>query len=372
MKVRSNPGTMTGAKPVCFIACPIGDEGTAVRKRSDNLYKFVFAPVLRSCGYAAVRADHIDIVGDISAQVIRHLLDAPMVLADLSGHNANVFYELGIRHAAGKPYILIIDKEYDLPFDIAHLRVVHIDLRDPQSVDDARERLKKQIKEYQAGAIVESPVSGAQPNASARPSKGRGGTTRLMVSPLDAANSRWQNMTSRMNRCRKGELVRFISITGRNFLLPEFQVAESVDSRLGPKALKKGVKLQGVVLDPKGAEAEFRSRVESPEVALERRLLFRDAKIVEDLPTHYKDNGIALGVLDNLTLRYSKTGLSFGLWLFSDIGFVEPFHFGKRDVVPHLCGFAQLGVEKGTEEFYLLERHFAVLWKNGRSVSWSR
>src|SRR6185436_11072028 len=111
----------------------------------------------------------------------------------------------------------------------------------------------------------------------------------------------------------------------------------------------RGVKLRGLVLEPTGIEAEFRSRVESPDVGREHRLLIRDAAIVSDLPQQYKQAGMRPALLRHLELKYAAVGLSFGLWLFSDIAFVEPFHFGKRRDIPHLCGFAQLAVPKGTE-----------------------
>ena len=82
----------------CFIICPIGSEESESRKRSDKLFKHLFQPVLEELGYNAIRADQIDKVGNITSQIIDFLVEAPLVIADLSEHNPNVFYELGIRH----------------------------------------------------------------------------------------------------------------------------------------------------------------------------------------------------------------------------------------------------------------------------------
>jgi len=204
----------------------------------------------------------------------------------------------------------------------------------------------------------ESPIARAQSSS-------------FVVSPLDEGNSRWRNLSDRMDKCTQRDTACFISITGKNFLLPNFQEGEAVDSLLAPKALGRGVKLRGIILDPQGFEAEFRSRIESPRAHHENRLLVRDAREVAGLPAHYAESlGLGQKVWRNLRLKYSRVGLSFGLWLFSDIAFIEPFHFGKRAAVPHLCGFAQLAIRKGTEEFDLLEKHFAVLWENAEYVPW--
>jgi len=193
------------------------------------------------------------------------------------------------------------------------------------------------------------------------------------VSPLDESNSRWQNITDRMNQCEKGQTVCFISITGKSFLLPNFQEGETVASRLGPKALSRGIMLRGIVLDPEGIEAKFRSIIESPHATRAQRLLIQDAQTVAKLPVIYKESyGLGPMVRKRLQLKYSKIGLSFGLWLFSDIAFIEPFHFGKRRDVPHLCGFAQLSIKKGTEEFGLLKNHFDVVWRHAKYVPWCK
>jgi len=128
-------------------------------KRSDKLFKHVFQPVLEELGYNPIRADQIDKVGNISSQIIDHLVEAPLVIADLSEHNPNVFYELGIRHTVRKPYIQFIAKGDQLPFDVAAIRSIEIDHTDLDSVESAKKLLRNQIWAYEKGADVDSPVS---------------------------------------------------------------------------------------------------------------------------------------------------------------------------------------------------------------------
>ncbi|SRR6266404_2023442 len=73
-------------------------------------------------------ADQITTPGPITAQIIRQLLDAPLVIADLSGTNPNVMYELAIRHSSGKPVIQISTNISEIPFDVAGLRTIGVDI----------------------------------------------------------------------------------------------------------------------------------------------------------------------------------------------------------------------------------------------------
>jgi hypothetical protein len=68
------------------------------------------------------RADGIFAAGVVIQQVRGEIEQADVVLAICSGRNANVFYELGLAEAAGKPQILIAASKVDLPFDVGHLR----------------------------------------------------------------------------------------------------------------------------------------------------------------------------------------------------------------------------------------------------------
>jgi hypothetical protein len=84
---------------VCFVIAPIGTEGSDVRVRSDQVLKHIITPAARECGYEPIRADQISEPGLITSQVIQHIVQDPLVIADLTGRNPNVFYELAVRHA---------------------------------------------------------------------------------------------------------------------------------------------------------------------------------------------------------------------------------------------------------------------------------
>lgn len=146
--------------PCCFVIAPIGGEGTEVRKRSDQILEHIIGPVVSECGYLALRADQMPKPGMITSQVIQQLIDAALVIADLTDYNPNVFYELAVRHAFRRPVIQLIQAGQSLPFDVAGLRTIFVNHQDLDSVAACRRDLRKHIEEIRNGGDeADSPIS---------------------------------------------------------------------------------------------------------------------------------------------------------------------------------------------------------------------
>ncbi len=144
----------------CFVIAPIGTDGSDIRIRSDQVLKHIIAPSVRECGYEPIRADQISEPGLITSQVIQHIVDDPLVIADLTGRNPNVFYELALRHAIKKPVVQIIHATESIPFDVAASRTVHVDHRDLDSVARAKEEIVRQIRAVEKNPEdVDTPIS---------------------------------------------------------------------------------------------------------------------------------------------------------------------------------------------------------------------
>jgi len=145
----------------CFVISPIGSEGSEIRKRSDQVLKHIITPAVSACGFEAIRADKISEPGMITSQVIQHIIDDPLVVADLTGMNPNVFYELAIRHAIRKPLVQIIQKDEKIPFDVAGMRTISVDHQDLDSVAEAKNEIEKQIKaiKNKKPEDIDSPIS---------------------------------------------------------------------------------------------------------------------------------------------------------------------------------------------------------------------
>lgn len=144
----------------CFVVSPIGEAGSSIRERSDKLLRYVIYPAVEPHGYEPIRADDIAEPGIITSQVIEKVVESPLVIADLSGSNANVFYELAVRHAIQEPIIQLISSDEDIPFDVAGTRTIQINLSDIESVENAKAEIGSQIENLEANdRSVETPIS---------------------------------------------------------------------------------------------------------------------------------------------------------------------------------------------------------------------
>lgn len=145
---------------ICFVISPIGEAESDTRKRSDQVLKHIISPAATDCGYKPMRADHISEPGLITSQVIQHVIEDSLVIADLTERNPNVFYELAIRHAIRKPLVQLIKKGEAIPFDVAGTRTIHVDHHDLDNVEEAKEEIVKQIKAVEKDASqIDTPIS---------------------------------------------------------------------------------------------------------------------------------------------------------------------------------------------------------------------
>lgn len=140
---------------ICFIVTAIGESGTPTRERADNVYKYLIAPVCEELGYKPVRVDHVNAVDNINATIINYLKTAPMVIADMTDHNPNAFYELGFRQALELPLVPIIRVGERLPFDVMTTRTVFYDT-DVSKIEESKENLKSKVQSFENFKMPES------------------------------------------------------------------------------------------------------------------------------------------------------------------------------------------------------------------------
>lgn len=130
----------------CFVVSPIGEEGSEVRRRADQVFKYIILPVCEECDFEAIRVDKVNQADSITQTIIDYLSNSELVIADITGHNPNAFYEMGYRASTGKPIIHLKEKKERIPFDIAGIRAFDYDLGDLDSVAEVKTRLKKTIE----------------------------------------------------------------------------------------------------------------------------------------------------------------------------------------------------------------------------------
>src|SRR5260370_3627433 len=78
-------------------------------------------------GFVGLRMEDLSGPGLLPSVLWQTLKNARCVIADLTGRNPNVYYELGLAHAIGKPTVLITASIEDVPFDLQHLRIIRYD-----------------------------------------------------------------------------------------------------------------------------------------------------------------------------------------------------------------------------------------------------
>jgi hypothetical protein len=97
--------------------------------------------------------------GEITERIIQHLKQDPIVVADLTGRNPNVFYELAIRHASGRPLVHIMQSGEAVPFDLQGPETVFYDLSDLRSVVASKDLLIRQMRLAAEGAELATSAS---------------------------------------------------------------------------------------------------------------------------------------------------------------------------------------------------------------------
>src|SRR5258707_3881485 len=129
---------------LCFILMPFGEP-------FDSYYEKIVRPAADDAHLQAMRADDIYGTGSIIRDVWRRIWASRVVIADVTGKNANVNYELGLCHALGVPTILITKNIDDVPFDYSHHRCIIYDTEDAEWGQNLRDNLRKAIQ-----AVLES------------------------------------------------------------------------------------------------------------------------------------------------------------------------------------------------------------------------
>jgi hypothetical protein len=132
-------------RPKVFVLMPSGDD---FAKYYDRLLR----PPLQAAGYTVSRAESADDQHNILGGIIRSIADADLVVADLTGLNANVFYEVGIAHALLRPTVLMTQSIDDLPFDLRSYRVIGYSTEFIEA-GDFQEKLRRTAEGIRSGDV---------------------------------------------------------------------------------------------------------------------------------------------------------------------------------------------------------------------------
>ena len=117
----------------CFYLCPFSEPFNTIYK--DHIIK-----VLTAEGFTVERADEIFGTQPIIDDIWESINSASLIIADVTGRNPNVMYEVGIAHAVGKPVVIITQDINDVPFDLKHYRCLIYEYT-PRGCSSLEERL---------------------------------------------------------------------------------------------------------------------------------------------------------------------------------------------------------------------------------------
>ena len=146
-------------KYTCFVISPLGQEGSPERMNADQVLDYLIIPTLTRCGFSKeniVRSDKIAKPGRISEHIASCIETSELCIIDLTGLNANVMYEYGLRKGYGKPYIVLAQKGQPLPFDVYDDRTIFYDISEVPALIAAQEALEKFTEAIKAKGFIES------------------------------------------------------------------------------------------------------------------------------------------------------------------------------------------------------------------------
>lgn len=144
-------------KKTCFIVTPIGPDKSEIRRAAEGIIDSVIQPVLEELGFETAVAHRMYNTGSITKQVISRILNDDLVIANLTGLNPNVMYELAVRHAVRKPLVQLCLKDTVLPFDINDERTIFF-TNDMAGVVEIKDNLKHMINEAMKDTEPDNPI----------------------------------------------------------------------------------------------------------------------------------------------------------------------------------------------------------------------
>ncbi len=145
---KRTPPTSAGT---CFTIMPFG-------VWFDSYFESIYVPAIEAAGLKASRADDLYRPSTIIHDIWEYTQQAKVILADLSGKNPNVFYELGLAHALAKPAVIVAESMDDVPFDLRALRMILYNKNEARWGDALQQKITLALRE-----VLSSPLESVLP-----------------------------------------------------------------------------------------------------------------------------------------------------------------------------------------------------------------
>jgi chorismate mutase len=129
---------LASSSNLCFVMMPF-------RPELDLVYAEIIRPAAQALGLTVLRVDEMSVPGSITEQIRVAIQQSRVCVADLTGRNPNVLYEIGMAHSLGKPTLLLTQDVAELPFDMRGLRVISYST-DLNKIAVARDSLERALR----------------------------------------------------------------------------------------------------------------------------------------------------------------------------------------------------------------------------------
>ena len=136
---------------ICFVMMPFGQP-------YEQYYTQIYIPAIEKNNLVPRRADSLYRPSPILHDIWDFISRSTLVVADITGRNPNVMYELGLAHAIAKPAIIISNNIEDVPFDLRSLRILLYDVNQPDWGNVLSTAIQNSIRE-----IIISPIEAVLP-----------------------------------------------------------------------------------------------------------------------------------------------------------------------------------------------------------------
>lgn len=137
---------MEASHKACFVIMPFGG-------RFDSYYEKIYKPAIVSAKLESKRADDLNRPSTIIGDIWEAIVSSTLVLADITGLNPNVMYELGLAHAAAKPAIILSNDIDTVPFDLRSLRIILYDIEQTDWAHRLMNKIERAIQETIASPL---------------------------------------------------------------------------------------------------------------------------------------------------------------------------------------------------------------------------
>jgi hypothetical protein len=252
----------------CFFITPIGEESSPIRRTTEGLLRAVIRPTLEELGYKVVAAHQIPNPGSITKQVIEHLLQDELAIANVTGLNPNVMYELAVRHAARLPLVVLAEGGTRLPFDIADQRTLFF-TNDVVGILELGSELQKAIKAAEIDTDVDNPIYRVVRENVIRKEVSAGSPSNYILERLDKLSDQMDSLS----RSSTGEPRSLVS------QILEYEGLLRVQGRPGVDVEELTLKLLDGLVDAKGIKLKFTRNLDGTWLIAYESPLFHGATI---------------------------------------------------------------------------------------------